>query len=132
MVNPPLSLCELQDETDETNITTKRLVADIPCVSSPQTQFFEHVDVNLSQSLVVDELSDNIQPVSIPLDFSFVARSDWQKRLLVMVQKCCCSSRKRASRDRNTLLHTLSQVEEPLFSSVLSIGQVWCARRFLD
>ena len=76
MFNPPLSLRELQDKTYQTNVTSKRLVADVPCAFPPDTECFEHVDVNLSQPLVGDEISDDIQPVFIPLDFSFVARSD--------------------------------------------------------
>ena len=132
MVNPPLSLRELQDKTYQTNVTSKRLVADLPCASSPQTECFEHVDVNLSQPFVGDEVSNDIQPVSIPLDFSFVARSDGQERLLVMDQKRCRSGRKRATPDRNSLLDTLSQIEEPLFGGFFGIGQVWCPSRFLD
>ena len=132
MVNPPLSLRELQDKTYQTNVTSKRLVADLPCASSPQTECFEHVDVNLSQPFVGDEVSNDIQPVSIPLDFSFVARSDWQQRLLVMVQKRCRRALKRASRDRNTLLHTLAKIEKPRLGSVLGVGQVWGPSGFLD
>ena len=96
MVNPPLPLSELQDETHKANITTKRLVANVPCASSPEAECFERVDVNLGQPLVGDEVSDDIQAVSIPLYFSFVARADGQKRLLVMVEKRSGSGRKRA------------------------------------
>ena len=97
MINPSLALRELQDETYETNVTSKRLVADVPCAFPPHAECFEHIDVNLGQPLVGDEVSDDIQPVSIPLDFSFIACTDRQQRLLVMFQKRCSSGRKRAS-----------------------------------
>ena len=121
MIDPPLSLSVLQDETYETNVTSKRLVADVPCAFPPHAECFEHIDVNLGQPLVGDEVSDDIQPVSIPLDFSFVARSDGQQGVLVMIQKCCSSSCKRASRDRDTLLDTLAKIQKPFFRCGLGV-----------
>ena len=132
MVNPSLALRELQDETHQSHVTTKGLVADVSRGLSPQTECFQHININLGQPLVVDEVSQDIQPVAIALDFSFVARSDGQERLLVMDQKRCRSGRKRATPDRNSLLDTLSQIEEPLFGGFFGIGQVWCPSRFLD
>ena len=122
MVNPPFSLSELQDETYETNVTSKRLVADLPCAFSPETECFEQIDIDLGQPLVVDEISNDIPPVSIPLDFSFVARSDGQQGVLVMIQKRCRSGLKRASRDRDTLLDTLAKIQKP------RLGNSFCVR----
>ena len=122
MVNPPFSLSELQDETYETNVTSKRLIADLPCAFSPETECFEQIDIDLGQPLVVDEISNDIPPVSIPLDFSFVARSDGQQGVLVMIQKRCSSGFKRASRDRDTLLDTLAKIQKP------RLGNSFCVR----
>ena len=122
MIDPPLSLRELQDKTYETNVTTKRLVADLPCAFSPETECFEQIDIDLGQPLVVDEISNDIPPVSIPLDFSFVARSDGQQGVLVMIQKRCSSGFKRASRDRDTLLDTLAKIQKP------RLGNSFCVR----
>ena len=122
MVDPPLSLSELQDETHQTHVTSKRLIADLPCAFSPETECFEQIDIDLGQPLVVDEISNDIPPVSIPLDFSFVARSDGQQGVLVMIQKRCSSGFKRTSRDRDTLLDTLAKIQKP------RLGNSFCVR----
>ena len=132
MVNPSLALRKLQNETNQTDVTPQGFVADIPCAFPPQTECFKHININLGQPLVVDELSQDIQPVSVTFYLSFVARTDGQERLLVMDQKRSRSGLKCPTRDRDTLFHAFSQTEEPPFRGLLGVGQVWGPRRFLD